>query len=153
MGTHSLSLSVPAGVGSGDCSESGLQPRAAAGRSMTGHGGNRSTGRGAAGLCSGLSAGLPAAPGRARPLHRQRSTPGPDSGVRANRPQPVHVTPVWWSRPSTPGTLGCPLLWALTAARALTSHGQLSSGRDPKARSRTAAAPTQLHREGREAAT
>lgn len=37
---------------------------------MKGHRGNKSTGRGAAGLCSGLSAGLLAVPGHPWPLHR-----------------------------------------------------------------------------------
>ena len=76
-GTNSLSLGVPAGV----CSEDtrvGCRlewPRAAAGRAMKGHGGNRRTGRGAAGLCSGLSAGFPAAPGHPWPLYRPALRP------------------------------------------------------------------------------
>lgn len=76
-GTHSLSLSIPARVCSEDtragCSLE--RPRAAAGRAMKGHRGNRSSGRRAAGLCSGLSAGRPAAPCHARPLHQPALRP------------------------------------------------------------------------------
>lgn len=42
---------------------------------MKGHGGNRSSGRRAAGLCSGLSAGPPAAPCHAQPLHQPALRP------------------------------------------------------------------------------
>ena len=74
---HSLRLSILARV----CSEhtragcSLERPRAAAGRAMKGHRGNRSSGRRAAGLCSGLSTGPPAAPCHARPLHQPALRP------------------------------------------------------------------------------